>query len=35
MTNLDLSIIVPAYNVEKYIEECIESVLKQEFKNYE
>ena len=34
MTNLDLSIIVPAYNVEKYIEECIESVLKQEFKNY-
>lgn len=29
------SIIVPIYNVEKYIDECIESVLRQEYINYE
>lgn len=29
------SIIIPAYNVEQYIEEAIKSVLVQEFKNYE
>lgn len=29
------SIIIPAYNVEQYIEEAIKSVLEQEFKNYE
>ncbi len=29
------SIIVPAYNVEKYIEEAIKSVLAQEFEDYE
>lgn len=32
---LELSIIVPAYNVEEYIEECIDSILKQSFKHYE
>lgn len=31
----DLSIIIPAYNVELYIEECIESVLQQDLDNYE
>jgi len=30
--NLDLSIIVPAYNVEDYIDECIESVINQRVK---
>ena len=32
---IDLSIIIPAYNVEKYIEKCIESVLQQDLDNYE
>ena len=30
-----LSIIVPIYKVEEFLEECIESILKQEFKDYE
>lgn len=30
-----LSIIVPIYNVEEYLEECINSILIQEFKDYE
>ena len=29
------SIIVPAYNVAQYIEECVESVLNQDYDNYE
>ena len=29
------SIIVPAYNVENYIEECLDSILKQDCKDYE
>lgn len=29
------SIIVPVYNVEKYIDQCIESVLSQEYSSYE
>lgn len=29
------SIIVTIYNKEKYLEECLESILKQKFKNYE
>ena len=40
MTNIDtklplLSIIVPIYKVEEFLEECVESILKQEFKDYE
>ena len=32
---MKFSIIVPAYNVAQYIEECIESVLNQDYDNYE
>lgn len=33
--NRKLSIIVPVYNVEKWLSLCIESILKQTFKNWE
>ena len=29
------SLIIPVYNVEKYIHKCIESILKQTYKDYE
>ncbi len=32
---IKFSIIVPVYNVEKYLTECIESILNQSFDNYE
>lgn len=32
---IKLSIIIPVYNVEKYISLCLESILKQSFKDYE
>ena len=30
-----LSVIVPIYNVEKYLKDCIESILKQSFLDFE
>lgn len=30
-----ISIVIPTYNVEKYIAECLESILNQTFQNYE
>ena len=34
MNNIKFSIIVPVYNVEKYIKKCINSILNQIYKNY-
>lgn len=31
----DISIIVPIYKVEKYLERCINSILNQSFSNFE
>ena len=33
--NKKISVIVPAYNVEKYIEKCINSIIKQSYENIE
>lgn len=35
MTNELISIIVPIYNAEKYLEKCIESIIKQTYSNFE
>lgn len=32
---MDISIIVPVYNVEKYLERCIESILNQTYQDLE
>ena len=31
----ELSIIVPVYNVEKYLEKCLDSILNQTFQDFE
>lgn len=33
--NAEISVIVPVYNVEEYIDKCIKSILNQTFSNYE
>ena len=33
--NPEISIIVPVYNVEKYIERCLQSISKQKYKDFE
>ena len=35
MENVVLSIVVPVYNVEKYVEKCLTSLLEQSFKDFE
>lgn len=35
MEKIFFSIIIPVYNIKKYIQECVESVLCQSYKNYE
>lgn len=35
MRNYKISVIVPVYNVEKYLEECIYSILKQDYQDFE
>jgi glycosyltransferase involved in cell wall biosynthesis len=35
MNNIKISVIIPVYNKEKYIEDCLDSVIKQSLKNIE
>lgn len=35
MNGVKVSILVPCYNVEKYLDQCIESIIKQTYKNLE
>lgn len=35
MNNLLVSIIVPVYNVEKYLKKCVQSIINQTYKNLE
>ena len=35
MSNAKISIIVPVYNIEKYIEKSVESLVNQTYKNIE
>ena len=35
MNSIKFSVIIPVYNVEKYLNECVDSVLNQTYKNFE
>ncbi|MCI9541663.1 MAG: glycosyltransferase [Lachnospiraceae bacterium] len=35
MDKISISVIVPVYNVEKYLEDCLDSILQQDFQDYE
>lgn len=35
MEKIKISIIIPVYNVEKYLRECLDSILAQTFQNFE
>ena len=35
MKNIKFSIIIPVYNVEKYLKKCLDSVIKQTFQDFE
>ena len=35
MENQLISVIVPVYNVEEYLKQCLDSILEQTFSNYE
>lgn len=35
MDNIKVSVVVPIYNVEKYLEQCLNSIIDQDFKEYE
>jgi len=35
MNNIDVTIIVPVYNVENYLRKCMDSILSQTFRNFE
>lgn len=35
MNNIRVSIVIPIYNVENYLKECLDSIIHQNFKNYE
>lgn len=35
MQSLMISVVIPVYNVEKYLAECVDSVLRQTYQNYE
>lgn len=35
MENSRISIVVPVYNIERYIERCIESLINQTYRNIE
>ena len=35
MKRIDISVIIPCYNQENYIKQCLDSILNQSFRNYE